>query len=34
MSSLFTTTKHLIQKTGFGKNRPVPIYLQFVPGNC
>ena len=33
MSSLFTTTKHLTMKTEFGNDRPVPFYLQFVPGN-
>jgi len=33
MSSLFTTTKHLTMKTEFGSDRPIPFYLQFVPGN-
>ena len=33
MSSLFTTSKHAQLKTEFGSNRPIPFYLQFVPGN-
>ncbi len=33
MGSLFTTSKYAQHKTEFGNDRPVPFYLQFVPGN-